>query len=84
MVIILLTSRFHKKVALLAIHWNRNRSCALGISEYRRKSHCAYNGLDINHHIRSRIEGTTLKITKIHATHNSYSCPLIDIGGVTP
>ena len=30
------------------------------------------------------IEGTALKITNIHSTFNDCSCPLIDIGGVTP
>ena len=27
---------------------------------------------------------TTLKITKVHATFNDYSCPLIATGGVIP
>ena len=33
--------------------------------------------------ISASIEGTTLKITKIHATYNDYSCPLIDTSEVT-
>mgnify|MGYP001804211980 CR=1 FL=1 len=34
--------------------------------------------------ISGAIEGTTPKITKIHATYNDYSCPLMDTGGITP
>ena len=34
--------------------------------------------------ISESIQGTTLKITKIHATYNDYSCPPIDTGGITP
>ena len=70
MVIIVLTSPFHKKVALLAIHKNRNGLIfgvgALGISEYRWQSHCADNGLDINHHIRflEVSRGQLLKLQK--------------------
>ena len=34
--------------------------------------------------ISGSIEGTTLKITKIHPTYNDYSCPLINTGGISP
>ena len=37
-----------------------------------------------SYRISGSIEGTTLKITKVYATYNDYSCPLINTGGITP
>mgnify|MGYP001797595093 CR=1 FL=1 len=51
--------------------------CALDISEYRWQSHCAdMVSISPSFRFSGCIEGTTLKITKIYATYNHYSCPL--------
>ena len=76
---------------LLAVHNNRNR-LILGVEPRYRViplaiSLCRY-GFDFQYQLPCRISGsitgTTLKITKFHATYNDYSCPLINTGGIAP
>ena len=76
-------------LVLLGIHKNWNRSI-LGVvpSTYRN----TVGNLIVqiwfqyqpSYPIFGSIEGTTLKITKIDATYNDYSCLLINTGGIAP
>ena len=60
--------------------------CALDISEYCWKHHCADKDLiQSPYRISGSIDGAALMMTKIHdATFNNCSCPLIKTGGVIP
>ena len=73
----------------LAMHKNWNR-LILGVVPSKYQIPVGNSTVQIwfryqpSYRISRGIEGTTLKITKIHAPYNGYSCPLIHTGGITP
>ena len=79
------------RLDLLATHKNQNYSSILGVMPqiYRNTggvSHCTDMVL-ISKTISDFWEyrgDNSLKLYKNHATFDEYSCPLIDIGGITP
>ena len=74
-------------LVLLAIHKNWNRSI-LGVVPliYRICNLTAQIWFrhQPSYRISGSIEGTNIKITKIHTAYNYYSWPLIETGGITP